>query len=699
MKNISRFIGSVLLVVHAFGIVSCASKPSTVNTSQDVRTPDEQINISSPLETSSFFTGDGGSGISLGILLPDANGLSAEQDYLPALVQGVLVSDFSKFSEISVLDRVRLESVLRETESGIYKNDEDFGRLGEIANVDYALTGNIVRTGSGYAMQLQVVGTGRGNIGITRASYSGSSTIAELDNFSGIRRASLELLTQMGVRLTNRAKQELSGAETAASVNAQTALARGVTAQRQGTEIAAQSFFYQAAALDPSLLEASDRSSVISANIRSGNIGADVRNDIQWRTDWVARLTEYEEFFYGIINSADPPYTLFYFPDDIHRGAVDSINYRAGTARLDFPINLRANNAWLNSIRESANSVYEELNTGLNATERRDAWQLTQWPARGLTENNPFAEYVQSRRYNFSIVFELVNEQNKVIGSQTVRLTPSFSLSRSRDEIVINYNENNFDTVTFNSVNADDISDKLTIRIASVNGAAPENARFPMTVLSETQWREYRDIFRIEYGVVRGFNQSLPGNQRPQQLRIPAEVWGQAVTAIGNEAFRNSQLTSLTVPNSITYVGERAFYGNNFTNITIGENVMFGNYAFARRVEYKDSNNITRYEDRNIGFVELYESNRRQAGIYTYSSSLIDKDVFGGWKTNNESEVVVIRRNFNTVYVTVGTIALVGFLAWLIIEYIKDLPEEEESDQGNAARGAFSPTIGWRFSF
>jgi curli biogenesis system outer membrane secretion channel CsgG len=92
---------------------------------------------------SPYFTGDGGTGMSLAVLVPSAQGIAADQNYLPTMVQGVLVGDLTKYSAISVLDRLRLETVLRETESGIYKNEDDFGRLGQIANVDYALTGSI----------------------------------------------------------------------------------------------------------------------------------------------------------------------------------------------------------------------------------------------------------------------------------------------------------------------------------------------------------------------------------------------------------------------------------------------------------------------------------------------------------------------------------------------------------------------------
>jgi TolB-like protein len=149
---------------------------------------------------SAYFSGAGGKNMSLAILTPEGKGLAKNQKYLPALVQGVFVSDISKYSSISVLDR-------QNTESGIYTSSADFVELGKIAQVGYAMTGSITKTASGYALQIAVTDTAKG---VTKASYSGNSTIAELDNFTGIKKASLTLLTKLGVNLTAQAKEELS---------------------------------------------------------------------------------------------------------------------------------------------------------------------------------------------------------------------------------------------------------------------------------------------------------------------------------------------------------------------------------------------------------------------------------------------------------------------------------------------------------
>ena len=46
-----------------------------------------------PAPASSFYAGDGGKGMSIAILAPKAPGLAENQGYIPALVQGELVSE------------------------------------------------------------------------------------------------------------------------------------------------------------------------------------------------------------------------------------------------------------------------------------------------------------------------------------------------------------------------------------------------------------------------------------------------------------------------------------------------------------------------------------------------------------------------------------------------------------------------------
>ena len=83
---------------------------------------------------SPYFAGDGGKSMRLGILVPESQGLNKDQAYLPAMVQGVLVTNIAKYSAVSVLDRVSLDKVIAETLDPTYKDNFDIVRLGHVAN-------------------------------------------------------------------------------------------------------------------------------------------------------------------------------------------------------------------------------------------------------------------------------------------------------------------------------------------------------------------------------------------------------------------------------------------------------------------------------------------------------------------------------------------------------------------------------------
>jgi len=515
-----------------------------------------------------YWTGDGGKGIRLAVLEPVGKGLSADEQWMLSLVQGSITGDFNKFSAMTIIDRQNLEKIFAEWKESMsdHYSDADRVKIGNLTNASHILTGSISKTANAFMLELNVTDVASG---VRKASYSPTpiSTLA-LENLSAIKAASADLLKQLGVNLTSAAQSELTRAANTDRLQAETMLARGIAAQRQGTEVAALSYFFQAAAFDSSLFEASKRSSVIAANISSGNIGADVRNDIVWRKSWLARLTETEVTFHSVINSVAPPYTLFYTAADIKTG---NINYKTETADLSIPINLSANVSWFNAMNRSLKAVDAVLE-GLNTTKRKNDWGLSNWPWSGVSNTNPFGT---SKWYDMTVVFELVNEQGRAIGSQTVRLNPSFSITRNNDnQFVIQFTENSASTVNFNGVRADDISDKLTVRVASVNGEPPQNARFAISALSSKE-RQQSTFLRIENGVVFGFDGSLSSEQRAKyrNLIIPKEAWGKPVTAIRDRAFADEQLGSVTIPNSITSIGEQAFANNQISTVSLPDNI------------------------------------------------------------------------------------------------------------------------------
>src|ERR1041384_2837828 len=64
---------------------------------------------------------------------------------------------------------------------------------------------------------------------------------------------------------------------------------------------------------------------------------------------------------------------------------------------------------------------------------------------------------------------------------------------------------------------------------------------------------------------------------------IPSTINGLPVTSIGYEAFQDSSITGVTIPNSVTNIGEAAFsYCYSLTDFTIPDSVTsIGDFAFS----------------------------------------------------------------------------------------------------------------------
>lgn len=58
-----------------------------------------------------------------------------------------------------------------------------------------------------------------------------------------------------------------------------------------------------------------------------------------------------------------------------------------------------------------------------------------------------------------------------------------------------------------------------------------------------------------------------------QQVEIPSEIDGKPITVIGTEAFADTAVTEVTIPETITAIKSRAFVNTNITEVTIPETV------------------------------------------------------------------------------------------------------------------------------
>jgi len=561
---------------------------------------------------SPFFTGTGGRGMTLAVLEPTGNGLSEDElRWMPSLVQGSITGDFNLYSAITVIDRQNLETVLQQQGLSMYGyfSDEDFIRIGHIANARYVLAGSITRTATVYMLEFAVTDV---QTGVRRASHPPTAvSLQAIENLSAVREATASLLRQLGVTLTARGRQELTRTMDIAAVQAQTALARGITAQRGGLEVEALSHFIQAGVYNPELWEAEDRLEILTAGLARTGFGEGARQDIAWRRQWMDRLRETEDFFVSYTQRQS--YFLVYYPN-IREGAI---NHRNETMELRFWMSLVADQAWADTI----NQVVATVADGLRATGRANDWGIN-WPNNSINSPPPFA----NRTNNLTVIAEIVNDQGTGIARQTVSIPAGFNIhSRVSRRVIPKQWEGD---VIFPAVDINLITDRLGIRVVSVNGVPTADAarQTGVSVMSNGELARTTGIRRVPVDtsnfVVRDDGTLTQFNGRGTEVFIPFMVNGIHVTAIGDNVFQGRGLTRVVIPDTVTSIGRQAFQNNQLINITIPDSVtsierglFAGNQITSIIIgAYVDISNCC-----CDLFGRFYNENGRRAGAFTAS--------------------------------------------------------------------------------
>ena len=552
----------------------------------------------------------GGPDFGLTILAPQGKNLGPDDSHLPDLVMGVISADFTKYSDIKVRDWASLSKALEEMERLMYEENSDSIEVGKIARSEYVLSGELVKQGgTNYFLRLTISDTAAGN---NRAAYTGNCALADLDNNTAIRQASAELLTQMGVRLNDSARAEL-GLVNERDARARQVMAKGAAAQRSGTVVEAMSYYFQAAAIDPLLMASAEWLSVLaSTEIASGNIGKNVRDDIQQRAGWVKLLNECEAYFRSHL-----PFELVYVPELTRVGEID---FKSGTVDLAFEARLM----WV----DSAYSMLSGLKRGLEQTGKAREWELAHWM--------PDFESYEPRINTVQAV--LINENGKSIGSGNFRVSLPFSRGYGFDilrpvppgprelgmegrarykEVFVGSGYALVDTwqsrqansnCLFTGVNANDITDKLSIRITQAAGmdAAQAAASGYMRISAVSADWLYPKI--------------------PDLDPIPLSRDTIAIGRITAE-----KITKITIPEEIA--GRRKIFislefGNGlrglseiiFPDTVIGIDFVDGgrflySAASKRRVRMPAGLELGEFEKKFMGGV--YQKNGRKAGVYT----------------------------------------------------------------------------------
>jgi len=450
------------------------------------------------------FTGDGGKGKSIAIIAPRAAGLAENQNYIPALVQGELVSNFTSYSAITVLDRMRLDEQYKELLSGYYSdNASQSWDLGHLNPTGYLMLGTVTRTGSGYALQISITDNTNKS---TVASYSATITAAELDNLSGVRKASLDLMQKMGVAPTERTRVSLSGAAAASEANAQRALSQGIAAQKGGNEFQAMINYFEARTFDPTIPEASARTTraqtTLAANNgnNSGSARASVMSEIERRKEAIRQETERKRNIEAVLDKATAfykahqPYQVLLYDTFIY--AID--NYDKSTVVVNVGMRIAPIAEEFRVIKELeklAKSIgynvwpYKHIHSFSyfasgwffpKASESKGIWKKKLFAG----HNSGYDETFYITEPEFTVTAVIVNEQGKQIGRMTARFRDKLERGDFMSTLGViigvkrrlSQSGEGYEFKDF-TINVDDLTDTMTMRIVSVNGRSVDSIR------------------------------------------------------------------------------------------------------------------------------------------------------------------------------------------------------------------------------
>jgi hypothetical protein len=394
-----------------------------------------------------YFTGDGGKGLSLAVLLPQGRApggkpLPESEQWLLSFVQGNLTADFSRYSAMEIIDRQTISQVLEEQNLSLSQNNRDKNtiiKIGNITNARFLLTGTLEKMNAvDYGLQLSIVNT---ETAVIRASHVATVSSAELRSLKPIREASIDLLKRMGVELTAEGEAAIRSVAVPEAQGA-IALAQGIAA---GNENPVEKLIYltNAVAFDSRQLEAIELLASTETGMSRMGTGAALQNDAERQKQFLNMLNQFEEHY-----KTHPPFELVFVPKTEQAGETD---YARHEAAVKFSVTLRESVEF-----NTMNKVLKIILDDLKKTGNKEKWGFKDWP--GGAE-------IFSEKQHYRITAELLDDNGKVL--DTVLFDMDAQLVYLGGKIHANSSQN--EEVTFTKMNLDLYGNDPQVRISRIN--------------------------------------------------------------------------------------------------------------------------------------------------------------------------------------------------------------------------------------
>ncbi|MCL2127598.1 MAG: formylglycine-generating enzyme family protein [Treponema sp.] len=458
-----KFIGIALLV--SCMVWSCAGFIPGImqGIGKKASTEERQISATGKIGPSMtpvplpMYLGNGGLDIRLAVMAPEAeNGVP---DYLPLFVQGLLNSNFRKYSAIFLTERQNLEKLISDQKIGANGkySEKDLETLAEWSNAQYFLTGLIqVPAKNTYSLQLFLTDT---NTQTRKAVYQAEGALAQFTgNGELVNQAAMNVLDQMQVAITDAGKEALlAGNSGMASTEA--SLARGIAAQAKSDFVDAVFSYAETLIYDSSREEAMSRLNALSSIISGGNIGPSLGSEQEIRNKWISVFTKTTEFF-----DKHPPFEIAFDPYLVTEKAVDPVN---NVTDLGMRVILAPSVIGFN--------VLNTLLEGLEKSGNRKNWGFSGWPIHNLDQKkSKTVVFGGKSAFSYKIDASLVNENSKTISKSNITLNTQ-NLDFANGDLSVKIPGGDMEVLLFANVKADDLTPALTITINSINGVAVKN--------------------------------------------------------------------------------------------------------------------------------------------------------------------------------------------------------------------------------
>ena len=364
----------------------------------------------------------------IAVTAPKAVNIGTDGEWIPLFVQGVITANLAQYSGLTVIDRQNADMVRAEQklgESAIY-SDADALELGNLTHARYIVTGSITGKGASYALLFSITDAQTGE---TKASASVPNCLpSALENGEAANQISYDLMKGYGITLSAEAVSALTkGASVmTAQTSAQASVAKGIVAERSGSNIEALTYYIQAKKNDGKLKEATSRMSTMSTVVTSGNFGANAKNLMKLRNDWDKLLREAAE----LIAANPPEFELRYFTD-VEALELTEKNYENGT--MSFVVGMPY--LWQVDTGEENEKLAAELLEALGKIPESKNWgaKINGFPwsyGKEIAENggNKWL-YLAAEGYAGARYFDvsLLDAQKKKIATKRVGLLVKFS--------------------------------------------------------------------------------------------------------------------------------------------------------------------------------------------------------------------------------------------------------------------------------